>query len=116
MFDTVLTNGSIVDVSKSAVYRADLGIKDGVIKEIGAVKMEEARIVDLAGRLVSPGFIDFHIHIESSMLSPLEFSRAAVRHGTTTVMVDPNEIVYVWCSGGVRLFLDHENKILTIKK
>ena len=105
MFDTVLRNGSIVDVSKSAVYRADLGIKDGVIKEIGAIRKDAARIFDLAGQLISPGFIDFHIHIESSMLSPLEFSHAAVRHGTTTVMVDPHEIANVCGRDGVRLFL-----------
>jgi adenine deaminase len=105
MIDTVLTNCQIADPSNQEVYSADLKIKDGVIAEIGGVNRRGARVVDLNGGIVCPGFIDFHIHIESSMLSPIEFARAAVRHGTTTVMVDPHEIANVCGMEGVRLFL-----------
>ena len=62
---------------------------------------------DIAGQYVIPGFIDPHLHIESSLLNPLEFAQAAVQHGTTAVFVDPHEIANVAGRDGIDLFLRH---------
>ena len=63
--------------------------------------------LDITGQYVIPGFIDPHLHIESSLLSPLEFAQAAVRRGTTAVFVDPHEIANVAGKEGIALFLRH---------
>jgi adenine deaminase len=66
----------------------------------------EARVLELEGRYLAPGFLDAHLHIESSMLTPLEFARVAVIHGTTGVFVDPHEIANVQGRRGIALFLE----------
>ena len=106
MYDLILKNCSIIDVNSKGIHRGDISIKDGIIAETGDFRNQEGKdIIDLSGKFVAPGFIDFHIHVESSMLSPLEFSKEAIKHGTTTIMVDPHEIANV-CSGrGIDLFL-----------
>ena len=62
--------------------------------------------VDVSGKFVCPGFIDAHIHLESSMVSPAEFARAVVRHGTTTIITDPHEIANVMGIDGIRYMLE----------
>ncbi|UCD84474.1 MAG: adenine deaminase [Deltaproteobacteria bacterium] len=108
--DLILRGGNIVDVSAVKVSPGDLVIRNGVIDGIytpGEVPGGDGFTeIDIPGRYVAPGFIDGHLHIESSMLSPLEFTRAAVRCGTTTIFVDPHEIANVFGRKGVELFLE----------
>lgn len=67
--------------------------------------------MDATGLFISPGFIDSHLHIESSMVPPLEFSRAAVPHGTTCVLVDPHEITNVFGEKALELFMDQADMV-----
>ncbi|WP_042147172.1 adenine deaminase [Paucisalibacillus sp. EB02] len=92
--DLVLKNGKIVDVYQGSILHGDVAIIDGKIAGIGET-YEGKEIVDLNGKYIAPGFIDPHIHVESSYVTPEEFGRLLVPHGTTTVMADPHEIVNV---------------------
>ncbi len=105
---TVIQGGRIVDFANHRLVRADVRISDGIISAIAPHIPPEAgeRIIDAADRIVSPGFIDSHIHIESTMLTPLEFARAASGRGTTGILVDPHEIANVFGREGIRLFLE----------
>ena len=107
--DLVLRGGTIVDVVAKRCYAGDVLIKDGLIHSIARTPatVEAAETLDMAGQYVIPGFIDPHLHIESSLLSPLEFAQAAVRRGTTAVFVDPHEIANVAGNDGIALFLRH---------
>ncbi len=92
----LLKNGFVVNVFLDQVIKADVLIEDDRIIGVGAYADAEADdIQDIEGKFVCPGFIDGHIHIESSMLSPAEFIRACLPHGTTTVIADPHEIANV---------------------
>ena len=94
--DLRITNCHIVDVFNKEVFDADLYIVDGLIAGYGATDFPEAvEVVDAAGAYIVPGFIDSHLHIESSHVSPAEYSRLVVPCGTTTVVADPHEIVNV---------------------
>ncbi|RDW20093.1 adenine deaminase [Oceanobacillus arenosus] len=92
--DLVLQNGKIVDVYQGSVFTGDVAIVDGKIAGIGE-PYEGEEVIDLKGKYIAPGFIDPHIHVESSYVTPEEFGRLLVPHGTTTVMADPHEIVNV---------------------
>lgn len=92
--DLVLKNGKIVDVYQGSILTGDVAIVDGKIAGIGEV-YDGKEIVDVKGKYIAPGFIDPHIHVESSYVTPEEFGRLLVPHGTTTVMADPHEIVNV---------------------
>ena len=106
MHDLILTKGNIIDVRSRRIFRGDLMIKDGIIVRIGSSSGEDAKqVIDISGQYISPGLIDSHLHIESSMLSPLEFSIEAVKHGTTSIFVDPHEIANVSGRKGIDLFL-----------
>ncbi len=106
----ILKQGNIIDVNSNQVYQGDLIIKDGLIAGIyppaQAPESDDFTTIDVSGKYIAPGFIDGHLHIESSMLSPWEFSKAAVRCGTTTIFVDPHEIANVCGRKGIELFLD----------
>jgi len=103
--DLLLKNAQVVNVFSGEVHAADVAVAGGVI--VGLGKDYAAReTVDLDGRFVAPGFIDAHVHIESSMVTPREFARAVVPHGVTTVVTDPHEIANVCGLAGVRFMLD----------
>jgi hypothetical protein len=87
------------------VYEADIAIHGGYIVGIGE-GYTAREVIDLKGRFVAPGFIDAHVHIESSMVPPPEFARAVVPHGTTTVIIDPHEIANVLGLDGIRYMLN----------
>lgn len=91
--DLLLANGQIVNVLSNEVYAGDVAIASGRIAGIG--QYEAKKVVDLKGRYVCPGFIDAHVHIESSMLSVPEFAKVVVTRGTTTVITDPHELANV---------------------
>ncbi len=101
--DLLLANGQVVNVLSNEVYRADVAISQGRIAGIGSYEADE--VVDLEGQYVCPGFIDSHVHIESSMLSVPEFAQLVVTRGTTAVITDPHELANVLGAEGVRFML-----------
>lgn len=86
----VLKGGRVVNVYTEQIETMDIAVEDGIIAGVGGYDGIEN--VELKGQLVCPGFIDGHIHLESSMVSPWEFERAVLPHGTTAVVTDPHEI------------------------
>ena len=99
----VLKGGTIVNVFTERTEIGDIAIEDGCIAGIG--EYDGLTNIDMAGRFICPGFIDGHIHIESSMVSPPEFERAVLPHGTTAVITDPHEIGNVAGCQGVDYML-----------
>jgi adenine deaminase len=109
-----LVNGNIIDVECKAIHPGDLLLEDGIIAALlpaGGPLPAEASIIDVSGMFISPGFIDSHLHIESSMLPPLEFANAAVPHGTTCVLVDPHEIANVFGVRGIEFFMNQADLV-----
>lgn len=106
--DLVLKNGRIVDVYQGSILKGDVAIVDGKIAGIGE-QYEGKETVDLKGKYIAPGFIDPHIHVESSYVTPEEFGRLLVPHGTTTVMADPHEIVNVAGLKGLDYMIEAAN-------
>ncbi len=92
--DFVIRNANLINVLSEEIYKTDIAIKDGIIAGLGEGYTGEKEI-DATGKYVSPSFIDGHVHIESSMLLPSEFSKMVVPSGTTTVIADPHEIANV---------------------
>ena len=92
--DLVLAGGEIVDVFSGDTYQADIAICDGVIAGVGSYPRARERL-DVAGKWISPSFIDAHVHTESALVWLPEFARAVVPHGTGAVVTDPHEIANV---------------------
>ena len=112
--DTVIKNCKIVNVYSHEIINGDIAISDGKIAAIGSYEGKEE--IDAKGNYALPGFINSHIHIESSFVSPEEFSRLVVPHGTTTIIADPHEIVNVCGIDGLDYMINAaENAVLNIK-
>ncbi|MED3561940.1 adenine deaminase [Bacillus xiapuensis] len=112
--DLVIKNGKIIDVFNQEIIAGDLAIKDGLFVGIG--DYEGIEIIDAGNRYICPGFIDAHVHIESSMVTPTEFAKAVLPHGVTTVIADPHEIANVSGIQGIQFMLDNsENLPLDVK-
>ena len=107
--DLVLKNGKIVDLYNCEIIEADLAISAGIIVGYGEYKGREEK--DLEGQYILPGFIDAHLHLESSMVEPAEFCRLAINRGTLTVIADPHEIANVRGVDGIKYFLDQGNQL-----
>ena len=107
--ELVLKNAQIVNVFTQSVETGDIAIEGGYIVGIG--NYEGITEKDLGGAYVCPGFLDGHIHIESSMTSPGEFERAVVPHGTIAVITDPHEIANVAGSAGIRYMMEATQKL-----
>ena len=92
--DLVIRNANVIDVYSQSIFNTDVYIKDGMIASFksGGKALKE---IDAEGMYMAPGLIDAHCHIESSHLSPPEYSNAVVPMGTTTVIADPHEICNV---------------------
>src|SRR5690625_1681958 len=103
--DLVLKNGKIINVFQGNIMEGDVAIVDGKIAGIGE-DYKAAETIDINGKYIAPGFIDPHIHVESSYVTPEEFGRLLVPHGTTTVMADPHEIVNVKGLEGLDYMID----------
>ena len=103
--DLLLTNGRIVNVFTGEVEDADVAVAGERIAGVGPGYVGE-ETVDLERRYLLPGFIDAHVHIESSMVTPGEFARAVVPRGTTTAVSDPHEIANVHGIDGIRFMLE----------
>ncbi len=104
--DLLLAGGEVVNVFTGEVVRADVAVCDEFIAGVGREYTKAAERVEVAGMYIAPGFIDGHIHIESSLLAPGEFCRLALGHGTTTVVCDPHEIANVLGVAGVRWLIE----------
>lgn len=102
--DLVLKNASFVNVFSNEMQTADIAISGGLIVGIG--EYDGKTEYDVSGKIVSPGFIDAHIHLESAIVSPTEFAKATVPHGTTTVICDPHEIANVMGTDGIDYMLE----------
>lgn len=98
--DLVLTNGRIVNVASGDIHAGDVAIAGDAIAGIGSYTGHET--IDLGGAFVCPGFIDAHVHIESSMLDVGEFARVVSARGTTAVMADPHEFANVAGVAGIQ--------------
>lgn len=98
--DLCITNVRLVNVITGEVYPADVYIYDKFIAHVESEAVGEdinaKEIVDGKGQYLTPGFIDSHVHIESSMLTPRNFAKGVINHGTTTVITDPHEIANVY--------------------
>lgn len=97
--DLVLKNATYVNVFSEELCRGDIAVVGGLVVGMGDYSGEVE--YDLSGKIVVPGFLDAHIHLESSLVSPYSFARAVVPHGTTTVITDPHEIANVCGAGGI---------------
>ncbi len=101
--DLLLAGGSVANVLSGEVYRADVAIHKGRIAGFDCSSARQT--LELEGKVLAPGFIDGHVHIESSMVTVPEYARAVVPRGTTTVVADPHEIANVWGEAGIRYML-----------
>lgn len=101
--DLVLKNAKYLNVFSNEFLCGDIAVANGLIAGVG--KYDGKIEIDVSGKLVLPGFIDAHIHLESSMVTPAEFAKAVVAHGTTTVITDPHEITNVMGIDGVEYMI-----------
>jgi len=102
--DVLLKNARLVNVLSGDIHDADIAVADGIV--IGFGDYEARKVIDCEGRFVCPGLIDGHIHIESTLLTPWEFARAAAPRGTCAVVWDPHEIANVLGREGVESMLE----------
>ncbi|MBR4153515.1 MAG: adenine deaminase [Selenomonadaceae bacterium] len=104
--DLVIKNCRIVNVLNGEIYSGEVAIVDGKIIGMGATEYDGEQIFDAGGKYLAPGFIDAHIHIESSYISPEQLGRIIVPCGTTSIIADPHEIANVCGLRGLRYMLD----------
>ena len=103
--DIVLKGGRIFDLVSGELFPGDVAIcNDRIVGTLG--EYSGVREIDVRGKIVVPGFIDTHCHVESSLITPLEFDRCVLAHGVTTAICDPHEIGNVLGVAGLRYFLD----------
>lgn len=103
--DLVLKNGRVVDVVTESIYEGDIAIVDGLIAGVGHYDKAK-KIIDLQGAYVTPGFINAHLHVESSMATPEDYCVEELSWGVTTLVTDPHEIANVAGARGIRYMLD----------
>jgi adenine deaminase len=101
--DLVIKGGQIVNVLSGEVYPADIAICGEVIAGVGDYSGPNE--LDARGKFITPGFIDGHMHIESSMVTVWEFAKTVMPHGTTTIMADPHELANVLGTEGIEYVL-----------
>ena len=104
--DLILKNGMYLDVYERKFVKGDIAIKNRKIIAIGEnLEIDAKEVRDITGKYITPGFIDGHIHLESSIISPEDFAKIASIHGTTAVITDPHEIANVCGIDGIRYML-----------
>ena len=102
--DLVLKNATYLNVFSNELCTGDIAVAEGLI--VGMGEYSGTKEVDVGGKVVCPGLIDAHIHLESSLVSPTEFAKAVLPHGTTTVITDPHEIANVMGTDGIEYMLE----------
>ena len=101
--DLVLRGGRLFDLVTGALLEGDVAICGDTI--VGILDHYEGReVIDVTGQILVPGFIDTHLHIESSLVTPFEFDRCVTPRGVTTAICDPHEIANVVGAAGIRYF------------
>jgi len=109
--DLVLKNCALVNVITGEIYQSDISIAGKYIAGLASeIDPLGSKVVDCEGLFAVPGFCDGHTHIESSLVSPAQLSRAMVPHGTTTIFMDPHEVGAVLGLRGIRVFMDAVKK------
>jgi len=98
--------GNIINITKRNIFFGEVAVEDGKIKSISKISEQKE-----GAHFISPGFIDSHVHIESSMLIPSEFARLAVVHGTVSTISDPHEIANVCGMEGVEFMIENGNTV-----
>ncbi len=103
-FDVLLTGGTVVDVATMELRPADVGIVGPLVASVHppGTRDDAAQVHDVSGRFVAPGFIDSHVHFESTMVTPENYAAGVILHGTTTIFCDPHELANVRGLDGVR--------------
>jgi len=105
--DLVLENARWLDVFTATFREGHLAVYDGALVGVGPeARLPAKRVVDLGGKAVVPGFIDAHVHLESSLMTPTNFQRCVLPKGTTTAVCDPHELANVLGAPGIRYFLE----------
>lgn len=107
--DLVIKNGTIVNVFTGEFMSGDIAITEGMIVGIGSYDGVET--IDAQNKVIVPGFIDGHVHIESSLLTPKEFSKVVLQHGVTSVITDPHEIANVAGVDGIQFMLEEAKSL-----
>ena len=108
--DLVLKNANIINVFTESIEVGDVAVVDGMIAGIGTYEGVVEK--DMTGKYLCPGFIDGHIHLESSMVAPTEFEKAVLPHGTTAVVTDPHEIANVAGCEGIEFMLKYTQDMI----
>jgi len=107
--DLAITNVNLVNVFTCEIYPADIGIygdRIALVSPAGAYNLRAHQVIDGAGKWAAPGFVDTHIHIESTMVTPANYAAAVLPFGTTTSIIDPHEIGNVLGMDGVRYMVE----------
>jgi adenine deaminase len=113
--DLSIEGGELVDVAAGTVRPASVGIVGDTIVAVGEPRPAK-RVVEARGRFLAPGFIDTHLHVESSLVTPAEFERLVLPRGTTTAICDPHEIANVIGVPGIAWFLEAaQSLVMTLK-
>lgn len=107
--DLVLKNLKLVDVFTGEIVESNVAVKDGLIAGVSR-RYRGKKEIDLGGKYLAPGFIDAHLHLESTMVTPNELVSTAARFGTTTFIVDPHEAANVSGAAGIDYILDQTEK------
>ncbi|MEX9947378.1 adenine deaminase [Providencia alcalifaciens] len=107
-FDLLLTNANIIDMVTGEIRPADIGIVEGLIASVHPTggRTDSHETHNLSGKFISPGFIDTHVHLESSHLPPVRYAEIVLTQGTTAVFWDPHELANVLGLDGVRYAID----------
>ncbi len=108
----LLYGGTVINVFTDETEKANVLIEDGKIIGVGQYTSDDADLVeDVSGKYICPGFIDGHIHIESTMLTPTELAKLCLPHGTTAIVADPHEIANVCGVKGIEYMLEASSGI-----
>jgi adenine deaminase len=103
--DLLVTGGTLVNTLSGEIHREDIAVRDGLVVGLGSGYKAE-NVLDATGKYICPALVEGHIHIESTLLSPVEFARVAAGHGTGAVVCDPHEIANVLGRSGVEYMLE----------
>lgn len=107
--DLVIANVNLVNVFTCEIYPADIGVygdRVAVVGPAGHYQLDAVRTLDATGKWATPGFVDTHLHIESTMVTPANYAAAVLPFGTTTSIIDPHEIANVMGMAGVRFMVE----------
>ncbi|MBI3582630.1 MAG: adenine deaminase [Nitrospinae bacterium] len=103
--DLLIKNAQVINVFSGEIQKTDVAVFQGMIAGFGRYKAKKT--IDVRGMYLSPGLIDGHVHIESSMVLPIEFAKGVVPLGTTTVVIDPHEIANVFGLEGIKFMAEY---------